>query len=113
MVTSVEKSKHYCESFTCTVEYDLICILSSSNACCDVRLFLTGLFYMQEMTLSMLNDDMHDFVALIEGYYHLYVGIGCTLQQDEDETEDANTNVNGKQTCAPAVFLRNLYGLQG
>ena len=44
----------------------------------------------------MLNDDMHDFVALIEGYYHLYVGIGCTLQQDEDETEDANTNVNGR-----------------
>ena len=51
---------------------------------------------MQEMTLSMLNEDMHDFVALIEGYYHLYVGIGFTLQQDEDETEDTNTNVNGR-----------------
>ncbi len=63
---------------------------------------------LQHVTLSMMNDDVRDFVAMIEGYYHLYVDKNKTLLKVEDSTNN-NTEQKGK-TYQDLSMLIKKYG---
>ena len=52
----------------------------------------------QEVTFSMLNDDAEEFIALVEGYYRLFVNADRTLLTS-DHVHNNNTETDGKDYC--------------
>ena len=44
----------------------------------------------------MLNEDVHDFIALVEGYYRLYVNPHRSLLREVQLTQNNNTDPTGK-----------------
>ena len=55
--------------------------------------------YFQVGNISMLNEDVHDFIALVEGYYRLYVNPNRTLLRESKHTQNNNTDPTGTSLC--------------
>ncbi|CAH1777483.1 unnamed protein product, partial [Owenia fusiformis] len=61
----------------------------------------------QIVSLSMLNDDVHDFVAMVEGYYMVYGEPGRTLIRGEQPLDTEHTDVpfySGEHYVEPAAW---------
>ena len=65
---------------------------SSCNTFCCYLLFS----FWQVGNISMLNEDVRDFIALVEGYYRLYVNPHRSLLREVQLTQNNNTDPTGR-----------------
>ena len=47
----------------------------------------------------MLNEDVHEFIALVEGYYRLYVNPNRSLLRENTPPQNNNTDPTGRASC--------------
>ena len=53
----------------------------------------------------MLNEDVHDFIALVEGYYRLYVNPHRSLLREVQLTQNNNTDPTGRYLLCNCLVI--------
>lgn len=86
-------------------------VLNGQTLCYNLRLLLSLLgftqFYLNSLqtAVSMLNDVVHDFVAMVEGYFHLFIDNTKVLLRTNNVHSNNNTDPNGEYTSLIILYI--------
>lgn len=86
-------------------------VLNGQTLCYNLRLLLSLLgftqFYLNSLqtAVSMLNDVVHDFVAMVEGYFHLFIDNTKVLLRTNNVHSNNNTDPNGEYKSLIILYI--------